>query len=139
WPRMATETTRDALEVPKLGSLILTHDWNGTVRGLKAWPPAERPNASILFWSFRVMVGIGLLMVLLGLWSLWLRYRQRLTASPVLLRFAVLMSPAGFIAVLAGWVTTEVGRQPYYVFGLFRTVSSHLPLAAAAAALSLFS
>src|SRR5262245_64778712 len=137
WPSMAAETTRYALEVPKAGSLILTHDWNGTVRGLKSWPPAERPNASILFWSFRIMVGIGLLMLLLGLWSLWLRYRQRLTASPALLRFAVLMSPAGFIAVVAGWITTEVGRQPYTVYGLLRTAQSHSPIDAAAVAISL--
>jgi cytochrome bd ubiquinol oxidase subunit I len=137
WPSMATETTRYALEVPKVGSLILTHDWNGTVRGLKSWPPDERPNASILFWSFRIMVGIGLLMVLLGLWSLWLRYRQRLTASPALLRFAVLMGPAGFIAVVAGWITTEVGRQPYTVYGLLRTAQSHSPIEAAAVAISL--
>jgi len=137
WPSMAAETTRYALEVPKAGSLILTHDWNGTVRGLKSWPPAERPNASILFWSFRIMVGIGLLMVLLGVWSLWLRYRQRLTASPALLRFAVLMSPAGFVAVVAGWVTTEVGRQPYTVYGLLRTAQSQSPIDAAAVATSL--
>ena len=137
WPSMAAETTRYALEVPKAGSLILTHDWNGTVRGLKSWPPAERPNATILFWSFRIMVGIGLLMVLVGMWSLWQRFRRQLTTSTALLRLAVLMSPAGFIAVVAGWITTEVGRQPYTVYGVLRTAQSQSPIDAAAIATSL--
>jgi len=137
WPSMATETTHYAVEVPKLGSLILTHDWNGTVKGLKAWPPQQRPNATIVFWSFRIMVGIGVLMALTGLWSLLQRYRRQLTASAALLRFAVLMSPAGFIAVLAGWITTEVGRQPYTVYGLLTTAQSQSPIDAAAVASSL--
>ena len=137
WPSMAAETTYYTVELPKLGSLILTHDWNGTVKGLKAWPPQERPNATIVFWSFRIMVGIGVLMVLVGLWSLLQRYRGQLTASAALLRFAVVMSPAGLIAVLAGWITTEVGRQPYTVYGLLQTAQSHSPIAAAAVAGSL--
>lgn len=83
------------------------------------------------------MVGIGVLMVLVGMWSLLQRYRRQLTASAALLRFAVLMSPAGFIAVLAGWITTEVGRQPYTVYGLLRTAQSHSPIDAAAVAGSL--
>src|SRR5215510_1539833 len=137
WPSMAAETTYYPVELPKVGSLILTHVWNGTVKGLKAWPPQERPNATMLFWSFRVMVGIGVLMVLVGVWSLLQRYRGQLTASAALLRFAVVMSPAGFIAVLAGWITTEVGRQPYTVYGLLRTAQSHSPIDAAAVAISL--
>jgi len=137
WADMAAETTRYALEVPRLGSYILTHDWNGTVKGLKAWPRAERPNATIVFWSFRIMVGLGVLMVLLGLWSLWARWRDRLTDSPWLLRSAVLMGPAGFVAVLAGWITTEVGRQPYTVYGLLRTADSVSPIALPGVATSL--
>ena len=137
WPSMAAEATYYTVELPKVGSLILTHDWNGTVQGLKAWPPQERPNASIVFWSFRIMVGIGVLMVLAGLWSLLERYRGQLTGSVALLRFAVLLSPTGFIAVLAGWITTEVGRQPYTVYGLLRTAQSHSPIDAAAVASSL--
>jgi len=137
WPDMAAETTRYALEVPRLGSLILTHDWNGTVKGLKAWPRAERPNSTIVFWSFRIMVGLGVLMLLLGLWSLWQRWRQRLYDDPWLLRAAVLMGPSGFIAVLAGWITTEVGRQPYTVYGLLRTADSVSPIALPGVATSL--
>jgi cytochrome d ubiquinol oxidase subunit I len=137
WPDMAAETTHFAVEVPRLGSYILTHDWNGEVKGLKAWPRDERPNALIVFWSFRIMVGVGVLMLLLGAWSLWLRCRRRLTDSAALLRASVLMGPSGFVAVLAGWITTEVGRQPYTVYGLLRTAQSASPIDAQAIAASL--
>jgi len=131
------ETTRYAIEVPKLGSLILTHDWNGEVKGLKAWPKADRPPAIIVFWSFRIMVGLGMLMVLVGIWSLIARLRGRLMHSPLLHRAAIAMGPSGFFAVLAGWVTTEVGRQPYTVYGLLRTTESAAPIDAPAVASSL--
>jgi cytochrome d ubiquinol oxidase subunit I len=137
WPDMAAETTRYAVELPRAGSLVLTHDANGTVKGLKDWPPQERPNSTIVFWSFRVMVGLGFLMLGLGLWSLWQRWRDRLTGSVALLRLAVLMGPAGFVAVVAGWITTEAGRQPYTVFGLLRTAQSASPIDAQAVAASL--
>jgi cytochrome d ubiquinol oxidase subunit I len=137
WPDMAEERTRFAVEVPKLGSLILTHSWDGEVKGLKAWPPSERPNSLIVFWSFRIMVGIGVLMLLIGLWSLALRWPGRLYDSPLLLRFAVLMGPSGFVAVLAGWITTEVGRQPYTIYGLLRTADSVSPIALPGVAASL--
>lgn len=136
-PDMEAEETKYAVEIPKLGSMILTHDWDGEVKGLKAWPPEERPNATIVFWSFRVMVGIGLAMALVGAWSLWLRLRSRLYDVPGLLWVAMLMGPSGFVAVLAGWVTTEVGRQPYTVYGLLTTAESVSPLDAPAVASSL--
>jgi cytochrome bd ubiquinol oxidase subunit I len=137
WPDMQAETTRYALEVPRLGSYILTHDWNGQVKGLKAWPHAERPHSPTVFWSFRIMVGLGVLMVLTGLWSLWLRWRKRLFDSGGLLRLAILMGPSGFVAVVAGWITTEVGRQPYTVYGLLRTTQSVSPIDVQAVAASL--
>jgi cytochrome bd ubiquinol oxidase subunit I len=137
WPDMKGETTHYKIEVPKLGSYILTHDWNGEVKGLKAWPPAERPNSTIVFWSFRIMVGIGVAMMLTGLWSLWQRARRDLAGSVLLLRLAVLMGPSGFAAVLAGWITTEAGRQPYTVYGLLRTAQSVSPIAAQAVGASL--
>ena len=137
WPDMAGEVTRYAIEIPKLGSFILTHDWNGEVKGLKAWPKELRPNAAIVFWSFRVMVGIGMLMVAVGLWSLWTRWHGTLFEAPWLHRLAVLMGPAVFVAVVAGWITTEVGRQPYTVYGLLTTAQSASPLAAPAVAASL--
>jgi cytochrome d ubiquinol oxidase subunit I len=137
WPDMEAERTRYAVEVPKLGSLILTHEWDGLVRGLKEWPRQDRPNATIVFWTFRIMVLIGVLMAGLGVWAAWARWRGRLYDSAWLLRAALVMGPSGFIAVLAGWFTTEIGRQPYTVYGLLRTAESASPVAAAAVGSSL--
>jgi len=137
WPDMEQERTRYAVEVPKLGSLILTHDWNGTVRGLKEWPREGRPNATIVFWSFRIMVAAGLAMLALGIWSLFLRMRGRLFDQPSLLRVAIALGPVGIIAVIAGWITTEVGRQPFTVYGLLRTEDSVSSVDAAAVGASL--
>jgi cytochrome d ubiquinol oxidase subunit I len=128
---MAAETTRYAVEIPYLGSLILTHEWNGRIPGLKEFAAEDRPNSTIVFWSFRVMVGLGVLMLSLGVWGLWLRWRQRLFRSKLFLRFAVVMGPSGLIAILTGWYTTEIGRQPWIVYGVMRTkdaVSSHSAL-----------
>jgi cytochrome d ubiquinol oxidase subunit I len=137
WPDMAAERTRFALAIPKAGSLILTHDPDGLVRGLEEWPADERPNATVVFWSFRVMVGIGSLMALMGLAGLVLRFRRRLYDTGWLLRAAVAMGPSGFVAVLAGWITTEVGRQPWTVYGVLRTSDSLSPIGAPAVAGSL--
>jgi cytochrome d ubiquinol oxidase subunit I len=131
-PNMEKERTDDALEIPYLGSLILTHSLDGAIKGLKDFPPADRPYSPLIFWSFRVMVGLGFAMFGIGLWSLYLRWRGRLYESDWLLRAAVVMGPAGFVAVLAGWITTEAGRQPYTVYGLLRTAQSVSPIAAPA-------
>ena len=136
-PDMAAEETKYKVEIPKLGSLILTHDWNGEVQGLKAWPSEERPNALIVFWSFRIMVALGFAMLGIGLMTLILRLRRRLYDARSALWACVAMGPSGFVAVLAGWVTTEVGRQPYTVYGLLRTGESASPLEAGAVATSL--
>lgn len=131
WPDMSAETTRFAIEIPRLGSLILTHSVNGQFAGLKDFPPEDRPNATIVFWSFRVMVGLGFLMLGLGLWSLWLRRSARLYTNRIFLRFALVMGPSGLIALLAGWFTTEIGRQPWVVYNVMRTsdaVSDHSAL-----------
>jgi len=125
------------VQIPGLGSYILTHDWLGEVKGLKEWPKADRPPAAIVFWSFRIMVGLGLLMVVLGFWSLWKRFKGTLYEPGWLHRAAIAMGPAGFVAVLAGWITTEVGRQPYTVYGLLRTYDSASPIDAPAVATSL--
>jgi cytochrome d ubiquinol oxidase subunit I len=136
-PDMQHETTRFAVEVPRLGSLILTHTWSGQIKGLKEFPRDERPNSLILFWSFRLMVGLGLLMIALGLWSLWLRRGAALYGERRFLRAAVLMGPAGLVALLAGWITTEVGRQPWVVYGVMRTADGVSPHGAASVALTL--
>jgi cytochrome bd ubiquinol oxidase subunit I len=132
WPDMEAETTRYAIEIPRLGSLILTHSFGGQVPGLSEFAPQDRPNSTVVFWSFRVMVGLALLMLLLGLTGLWLRWRGTLYRSQSFLRFAVMMGPSGLIALLAGWYTTEIGRQPWVVYGVMRTadaVSNHSALA----------
>ena len=136
-PDMEQERTLYAIGIPKLGSLILTHDWNGVVKGLDSWPKDQRPNATLIFWTFRLMVGLGMAMAALGLWSLLLRWRGQLYTSRWLHRAAIFMGPMGFVAVLAGWVTTEVGRQPYTVYGLLTTAQSVSPIATAGVATSL--
>ncbi|CAI1004757.1 cytochrome ubiquinol oxidase subunit I [Serratia ficaria] len=127
-PDMDGEVTRYKLEIPYLGSLILTHSLDKQVPALKSFPKEDRPNSSIIFWSFRVMAGLGMLMILLGVVSAWLRWKGRLYQSRPFLWFALLMGPSGLIALLAGWFTTEIGRQPWVVYGLQRTrdaVSAH--------------
>ncbi|MCV9917601.1 MULTISPECIES: cytochrome ubiquinol oxidase subunit I [Pseudomonas] len=127
-PDMQAETTHYKIEIPNLASLILTHSLNGHIPALKDFPPEDRPNATIVFWSFRVMVGLGVLMVVLGLCGAWLRWRHRLYESKALARFALWMGPSGLVALLAGWYVTEIGRQPWVVYGLMRTkdaVSNH--------------
>jgi cytochrome d ubiquinol oxidase subunit I len=126
-----------AIEVPKLGSLILKHDPNAPLAGLDTIPRQDWPPVPVTFWSFRIMVGIGFLMLGLGLVSLVMRWRGQLYESRFMHVFALAMGPSGFIAVLAGWVTTETGRQPFTVFGLLRTSDSVSPLAAPAVASSL--
>ncbi|HXC41419.1 MAG TPA: cytochrome ubiquinol oxidase subunit I [Burkholderiales bacterium] len=120
WPDEKAERNRLELAVPELGSLILRHNPAGEVRGLKEWPREDRPPVAIPFFSFRLMVGIGVLMLAMVTASWWLRWRGRLEAA-WFQRLCVLCAPLGFIAVIAGWVTTEVGRQPWVVYGLLRT------------------
>jgi cytochrome bd ubiquinol oxidase subunit I len=115
----------------------LTHRLDGVVKGLKEWPVEDRPNAAIVFWSFRIMVGLGFAMLGLGSWSLYLRVRGLLFDAPMLHRAAILMGPSGIMAALAGWITTEVGRQPYTVYGLLRTANSVSPIGAVAVGSSL--
>jgi cytochrome d ubiquinol oxidase subunit I len=126
-PDEKAETNRYALDVPDLGSLILTHDPNGTVRGLKDWPRDQRPPVAVPFFAFRIMVGIGFLMLAVVVASWWLRARRRLFDARWFLRCCEFMAPLGFVAVLAGWTTTEVGRQPWTVYGLLRTADSVSP------------
>jgi cytochrome d ubiquinol oxidase subunit I len=137
WPDMQAGETRYALQVPKLGSLILAHDLDAPIKGLKSWPREDWPRVPIVFWSFRLMVGLGLLMVATGLVSLWLRWRGTLYDTMWFARCCVAMGPAGFVAILAGWFVTETGRQPYTVYGLLRTADSVSPIAGPAVAGSL--
>lgn len=128
---------RYALEIPKLSSLILLHDLNAPLDGLDTIPPDERPPVTVIFWSFRIMVAIGFAMLGVGIWSLWSRARGRLFDDTWLHRVAVVMGPSGLVAVIAGWITTEVGRQPYVVYGQLRTADAVSPIAASAVGTSL--
>ena len=136
-PDMQAETTRYAVEVPHLGSLILTHSWNGQIKGLKEFAPQDRPNSAIVFWSFRIMVGLGVAMIALGLWGLWNRRGGAIFTSRPFLHAALWMGPSGLVALLAGWITTEVGRQPWVVYGLMRTSQAVSPHGAGPLALTL--
>jgi cytochrome d ubiquinol oxidase subunit I len=137
WPDQTAGKVKYAIEIPKLGSLILKHSLDAPMAGLDTVPRENWPPVPITFWSFRIMVGMGLLMLALGLFSLLMRIQGKLYDSRLLHMFAVAMAPSGFIAVLAGWITTETGRQPFTVYGLLRTVDSASPLAAPAVASSL--
>jgi cytochrome d ubiquinol oxidase subunit I len=137
WPDMKHERTEYQVALPHLGSLILTHSWNGEVRGLKSFPPEDRPYAPVVFYAFRIMVGLGFLMAGVGIASLLLRRGGRLFRARWFQWFAVAMAPSGFIALLAGWVVTEVGRQPWTVYGHLRTADSVSPIALPGVATSL--
>jgi cytochrome d ubiquinol oxidase subunit I len=137
WPDQAEGKNLYAVEIPKGSSLILKHSLDAPLKGLDTVDRKDWPPVAIVFWAFRIMVGLGVLMLLLALTSLWARVRHRLYDSPLLHRFAIAMGPAGLVAVIAGWVTTEVGRQPFTVHGLLRTADSVSPLQAPAVAISL--
>src|ERR1700709_1416516 len=136
-PDQSAGKVKYAIEVPKLSSLILKHSLNAPLAGLDTVARENGPPVPVVFWSFRIMVGLGFLIAGLGLLSLWMRWRGTLYQSRPLHAFALAMGPAGFIAVLAGWITTETGRQPFTVYGLLRTAESASPLAVPAGGSSL--
>jgi cytochrome bd ubiquinol oxidase subunit I len=128
WPDTETESNLYEIAIPKLGSLILTHEWDGEVRGLKSFPPEDRPNPIIPFFSFRIMVGIGFIMIALGVTGAVLWFMGRLYTTRWYLRAMVWAFPLGFIAVLAGWFVAEVGRQPWVVYNVLRTADAVSPV-----------
>uniref|UniRef100_UPI0038D04FC5 cytochrome ubiquinol oxidase subunit I n=1 Tax=Acetobacter fallax TaxID=1737473 RepID=UPI0038D04FC5 len=136
-PDMKNETTHYKIAIPYAGSLILTHSLSGKVPGLKDYPKDQRAPSYVVFFSFRIMIALGMLMAATGLFSLWLRRKGTLWSNPLLLRTALILTPAGFIALLCGWVTTEVGRQPFTVYGLLRTADSASPVPGASIATTL--
>ncbi|MFP3981362.1 MAG: cytochrome ubiquinol oxidase subunit I [Desulfobacterales bacterium] len=137
WPDQEAEMTRYAVELPKLSSLILTHDLDGQVRGLKAWPADERPPAAVVFWTFRIMVGLGLLMIATGVAAIVLYFKKRLFDTRWFQYWCMALTPSGFVAVLAGWFVTEVGRQPWIVQDVLRTQDAVSPVVGTSVALSL--
>ena len=137
WPDQSAAEVKYAIQIPKASSLILKHSPDAPLAGLQTVPRDNWPNVPLVFWAFRIMVGIGFLMLGIGLVSLLARWRGTLYRWRSLHLYALAMSPAGFVAVLAGWTTTEAGRQPFTVWGLLRTADSASPLATPAVASSL--
>ncbi|MCW1978252.1 cytochrome ubiquinol oxidase subunit I [Xanthomonas campestris] len=127
-PDLQAQRNRHELAIPHLGSLYLRHNWTGTIAGLREFPRSELPPVPIVFFAFRGMVGLGLLLIAVGMLSLMLRARGRLYEARWLQRVVVVMAPSGMLAMLCGWVVTEVGRQPFTVYGLLRTAHSASPL-----------
>ncbi len=137
WPDRARQRNDWQLTVPKLGSLITHGSTGAVVKGLSAFDRADQPPAAVVFWAFRIMVGLGLVMIAQGLWGAWLLIRGRLELTPLFLRLCLVMGPMGFVAVIAGWTTAEVGRQPYVVFGAMRTAQAVSPVGAGQVSASL--
>src|SRR5688500_1973016 len=129
WPDEAREETRWALEIPYGLSLLAFHDPDAEVKGLRAVPPADRPPVAVVHFAFQTMVGLGSAMALVALWVVWTAWRRRaLSEQRRLLRALVVVAPFGFIATEAGWIVTEVGRQPWVVQGLMRTADAVTPM-----------
>lgn len=120
-PDEKSESTKHAIAIPKLASWILTHDGNGEIRGLKSFPKDERPPVVPVFTCFRIMVGIGVLMLVTAVMAIYLRLRNKLFTTKWFQLWCMMMTPSGFIALLAGWFVTEIGRQPYVVYGFLKT------------------
>lgn len=137
WPNTEARRIDYAVQIPKASSLILKHDLDAPLDGLDTVPDHLEPPVPIVFWAFRIMIAMGVAMLGLGLWSLLARLRRRLYDWPALHRTAVLLGPSGLVAVIAGWITTEVGRQPYTVYNVLTTAQSASPLDASAVGASL--
>ena len=137
WPDEEAERNHLELSIPGFGSWFVTGDVNAELEGLDAFAKEDRPPVWITFWAFRVMVGMGLIMVALGGWGIIAWALKLLDRSRWYHRALVAAAPSGFIAVLAGWITAEVGRQPYVVYGVLRTADAASPVAAGAVATSL--
>ena len=136
-PNEETETTDWGITVPSGASWILTGSADGRVPGLKDVAKEDRPPVAIVFWSFRVMVGIGMAMIFTGFIAAILYFRKSLFTTRLFQLWCMAMTPTGFIAVLAGWFVTEVGRQPFTVYGVVRTSESISPVIAEQVAISL--
>jgi cytochrome d ubiquinol oxidase subunit I len=132
WPDEKAETNRFAISIPRGSSLILTHDPDGLFPGLTSVPASDRPPVALVFFAFRIMVGIGLFMIASALYGAWLWWRGRLFATHWYLRVMAHAWWIGFVAVLSGWIVTESGRQPWIVHGLMRTADATSPVLAGA-------
>jgi cytochrome bd ubiquinol oxidase subunit I len=137
WPDEKAETNRFAISIPRGSSLILTHKVDGLFPGLKDAAPQDRPPVKIVFFAFRIMIGIGFFMIAAALFGAWLWWRGSLFETRWYLRMMAQCWWLGFVAVIAGWVVTESGRQPWVVYGVQRTADAASPLPAASVATTL--
>jgi len=128
-PDEANERNRFEVRVPNMLSLLLTHSLDGRVTGLKDTPRDQRPHVAVTFWTFRIMVGIGMLFFAMMVWAAFLWWRRKLFETRLFLRALVIIQPFGFLATILGWVTAEMGRQPWIVYGLIRTGDGVSPIA----------
>jgi cytochrome d ubiquinol oxidase subunit I len=131
WPDQKTATNLWPVDLPHLGSLVLTHSWNGEIQGLKEVPSRDRPYVPIVFFAFRAMVGIGMILLVLSIYGACLRWRRQLFTTRWFLIALVVAMPFSFVAIISGWIVTEAGRQPWVVYGLMRTADAASPLVAA--------
>jgi cytochrome bd ubiquinol oxidase subunit I len=136
-PDEKNERNRAEIAIPKLGSLIITHDWEGRFPGLLDFKPADRPPVVPVFFMFRLMVGLGLFMIAIGFTGVFLWWRKRLHDTRWFLKPLGYCWPLGFIALLAGWMVTEIGRQPWIAYGVLRTADAVSPVTATSVAISL--
>jgi cytochrome bd ubiquinol oxidase subunit I len=136
-PDQDGERNRVEIAIPRLGGLILKHDLNGRYAGLKDFPKADRPPVLPVFFAFRIMAGIGVVLIALGLTGAFLWSRRKLFTTRWYLQIATYSWPIGFIAILAGWITTETGRQPYVAYGIVRTENAVSPIGLVTVATSL--
>jgi cytochrome d ubiquinol oxidase subunit I len=128
WPNSKTETNDYAISIPKLAAIINTHHVNGRLIGLKSVPASERPIVAAVFWSFRIMVGLGFLMLLAAVIGLYFRIKGTLYEHKWFLKFCILLSPAGFISIITGWFVAELGRQPWIIYNYLKTIDAHSPV-----------
>jgi cytochrome d ubiquinol oxidase subunit I len=138
-PDQQREMNHYALGIPKLASYINTHQWDGELRGLKSVPPADRPYVALVFYSFRVMVGLWVMMLAMVVTGVVLYFRKRLFKSRWYLYACILLSPIGFISIITGWFTAEFGRQPWVIYGYLRTAAAHSQIQAYNVIISLIS
>jgi cytochrome d ubiquinol oxidase subunit I len=130
FPDMEAESNLLSIDIPDALSLLVTHSFEGRVRGLKEFPKRDRPNVFILFWSFRLMVAIGFVLLSIMVWAAVLWRQGRLFRHRPFLRTLLVLHPLGFFATELGWVTNEVGRQPWLVYNLMRTSEGVSPIPA---------
>jgi cytochrome bd ubiquinol oxidase subunit I len=137
WPDKEAEENHAEIAIPQLGSLIVTHDRNGLFPGLLDFKREDRPPVIPVFFAFRLMVGIGLAMLAIGVFGALLWWRNLLTTADWYLKTVQHAWPLGFIAIISGWIVTEVGRQPWVAYGVLRTADAASPVPAQTVGLTL--